>query len=298
MYEIRVLRALPMELLVDFFLIFFMLSLSLFVFGLIFGSFANALVWRLKTNQTLSGRSMCPECRAMIHWYDNIPVVSFMWLRARCRSCHQPISWQYPTVELAMAFGFVLMGQSAFFVYGVDAWVAIAFWCALWFVLLVITVFDWLYYEIPMVMIWIGLALAVSYQAWRDWADRQLFGSAGLWTVWDSRLLWGLIAGVGAFLVFTALSKGTREYWMGWGDAWIVLLLGVVAGWPAILWVITLGSGIGSIFGLGMLALHRGTLKTQVPFAPLLIAGFWILIGMQIFGHQAWLALMGVGGIL
>lgn len=275
-----------------------MVIVILFIFGLIFGSFANALVWRLKTNQTLSGRSMCPKCRATIPWYDNIPVVSFMWLHTRCRSCHKSISWRYPLVELAMALGFVLMGRIESLVFGVDAWTVIAFWCALWFVLLVIGVFDWLYYEIPMVMIWIGLALAVAYQAWRDWADWQLFGGSGLWTIWDSRLLWGVIAGIGAFLVFTALSKGTREYWMGWGDAWVVLLLGVVSGWPAILWMITFGSGIGSIFGLMMLVLHRGTLKTRVPFAPLLIAGFWIIMGMQLFGYEEWLGFMGVGGIL
>jgi leader peptidase (prepilin peptidase)/N-methyltransferase len=272
-----------------------MFFLSLLVFGLIFGSFANALVWRLKTDQTLMGRSMCPECRATIHWYDNIPVLSFVWLFGRCRACHRAISWRYPIVELLMAFGFVGMGWSTVALpIGTDFAVTLSFWCALWFVLLTIAVFDWLYYEIPMVLLWIGLGVAVIFESWRE---SQLW-LGGLWSLSDSRLIGGGIAGLGAFLIFTALSRGAREHWMGWGDAWLVLLLGLVAGWPGILWVITIGSGVGSVFGIALLAVHRGGLKTRVPFAPLLILGFWAIVAVQLFGYTEVTFLLGMNTLL
>jgi len=263
-----------------------MLSLTLFIFGLIFGSFANALVWRLKTEQTLGGRSMCPQCRATIRWYDNIPVLSFLWLRGKCRACRKPISWRYPVVELLMAIGFVFMGRSILGLpfESVDFWITLIFWCMLWFVLLVIAVFDWLYYEIPMVMLWIGLGCSVAFEAWRDWQAWHVWRSSGLWGWGDARLVWGLAAGIGAFAVFTLLSKGTKEHWMGWGDAWLVLLLGLVVSWPGILWAITIGSGVGSLLGVTMILAHRSNLQTRVPFAPLLILGFWLVAGMQLFG--------------
>lgn len=78
-------------------------------FGLIFGSFFNVCIYRLPISKPLGKRSECPECGAMIKWYDNVPVVSFIVLRRRCRSCGLPISWRYPLVELTTAGLFVLV---------------------------------------------------------------------------------------------------------------------------------------------------------------------------------------------
>ena len=79
------------------------------ILGLILGSFFNVAIYRLPRNETLGQRSRCPGCGAPIHWYDNIPLVSFIVLRGRCRSCGTRISWRYPLVELTTALLFVLV---------------------------------------------------------------------------------------------------------------------------------------------------------------------------------------------
>lgn len=90
-----------------------MILLFAFIFGLIIGSFLNCLVWRLYKGESLWGRSYCPLCRRPIAWYDNVPLLSFIFLGGRCRQCRQKISWQYPLVELAtgLLFGGALLNN-------------------------------------------------------------------------------------------------------------------------------------------------------------------------------------------
>ncbi len=78
-------------------------------FGLVFGSFFNVVICRVPRGESLVDRSRCPRCGEMIHWYDNVPVLSFVLLRGRCRRCGESISWQYPLVEAATSLLFVLM---------------------------------------------------------------------------------------------------------------------------------------------------------------------------------------------
>jgi len=78
------------------------------IFGLIIGSFLNSLIWRLYAEESFRGRSFCPYCRKQISWYDNVPVLSFLFLKGRCRYCQKKISWQYPLVEISTALLFVL----------------------------------------------------------------------------------------------------------------------------------------------------------------------------------------------
>ena len=81
-----------------------MILVLIFIIGLIFGSFLNVVIYRLKNDLPISGRSFCPRCRAQLKWSDLIPVFSFLWLRGRCRYCHKKISWQYPIVEILSGF--------------------------------------------------------------------------------------------------------------------------------------------------------------------------------------------------
>jgi len=80
----------------------------IFILGLIIGSFLNCLIWRLYKEETVLGRSYCPNCKKTIHWYHNIPLISFLWLKGRCHFCKEKISWQYPIVELITGLLFVL----------------------------------------------------------------------------------------------------------------------------------------------------------------------------------------------
>ena len=96
----------------------------IFLFGLIIGSFLNCLIWRLHQEESLGGRSYCPNCRHKLFWYDNIPLLSFILLCGRCRYCQKKISWQYPLVELAVAILFVLsfsnLANKVFFISNYD----------------------------------------------------------------------------------------------------------------------------------------------------------------------------------
>ena len=76
------------------------LAINIFILGLIVGSFINCLTWRLYKEESIMGRSYCPKCRKQIAWHDNIPVLSFLFLRGKCRKCKKKISFQYPLVEL------------------------------------------------------------------------------------------------------------------------------------------------------------------------------------------------------
>ena len=86
--------------------------LIFFIFGLIIGSFLNVVVYRLKDAETILGRSFCRHCKHTIRWYDNIPLLSFLFLRARCRDCDEKISWQYPLLEAVTGILFAEIGRA------------------------------------------------------------------------------------------------------------------------------------------------------------------------------------------
>src|SRR5262249_35031548 len=87
------------------------MPLFFFIFGLFIGSFLNVVIPRLPSEETVVfGRSRCPHCRHLIYWYDNIPLVSFLYLRRRCRHCRKPIAWRYPAVELLTGLLFAGLG--------------------------------------------------------------------------------------------------------------------------------------------------------------------------------------------
>src|SRR5258708_17197299 len=85
--------------------------LLLFVLGLIIGSFLGALSYRLPRNMSISkGRSICPNCKHQIAWFDNIPLLSYVILLGKCRNCHKKISWREPAIELATGITFAFVG--------------------------------------------------------------------------------------------------------------------------------------------------------------------------------------------
>lgn len=147
-----------------------LIYIFVFLFGLIIGSFLNCLIWRLYKNETILGRSYCPRCHKTIHWYDNIPILSFLLLRGRCRFCNKKISWQYPLVELAAGLLFLL----AFYLNFISDFSVIKLCCDFVFISLVIIIFifDIRWYLVPLpVLIFGGLFfliidLILGYSVW------------------------------------------------------------------------------------------------------------------------------------
>lgn len=230
-------------------------SVSVFVLGLIIGSFLNCLAWRLYRQESLLGRSYCPACRQIIRWYDNIPVLSFWLLGGRCRSCRQPISWQYPLAELSTGLLF-------FLAYGVHAgepeiiWLLLRDW-ALIAGLTVIFIYDARWQLVPMSVVW---ALA----AWVAIINLVL-GSGPL-----SLLLSAAIGGG-----FFAL-----QYWLtakrgvGEGDIWLGALLGLAFPLLSHLFLsLLIAYCAGAVFGLLLLAAGRKDWGSRLAFGPFLALG-------------------------
>lgn len=244
-----------------------------FILGLIVGSFLNVVIVRLNLAETILGHSECPHCKARIRWYDNIPLFSFAILKTRCRDCKEKISWQYPLVELAAGILFALAGNYFFVLADPATWIVTAYFLAVFALLLVIFAYDLRYMEIPMIIIWLGIGITVIFYLFSDWINFD--ASMGIWSL---NIFSGMLAGLAAFLFFFVLSAGSKEKWMGMGDAYAALLAGLVVKWPGILAVLVLAFTIGAIYGIILIALGKKTMKSQVPFAPFIVAGTILVI--------------------
>jgi prepilin signal peptidase PulO-like enzyme (type II secretory pathway) len=250
-----------------------MFILVFFIFGLIIGSFLNVVICRLNLAESLLGQSHCPKCQKLIRWYDNIPLLSFLLLNAQCRDCREKISWQYPLVELAAgiifaAVAWVFLGKGS-----LTNWLEVIFYLGFFSALLVIFVFDWKHLEIPMPVLWLALAWTLVFYLALDWINFLPGGD-----IFSSRIFSGNLAGLLAFGFFFTLALGSREKWMGMGDAYLALLVGLGLGLERILPALILAFLLGSLVGIILIIAKKKTLKSQIPFGPFLASGALIII--------------------
>jgi len=234
------------------------------VFGAMLGSFLNVCVHRLPRNESvIHPRSRCPACGRPIAWYDNVPLVSWLVLRARCRHCGAPISVQYPLVELAVALVWALS----------VAWrgpTAAALSAAvLAMVLIGIALTDVRHYIIPDLFSLGGLAAGLALAAlpgglplWQS-AAGAAFGYALLWVVrWagDAALRRGLIGGKE---LESVLDEGEERTTMGEGDLRMLAMIGSFLGVSGVLLTVFLGALVGSLV---FLPLRLAGKQVAVPF--------------------------------
>lgn len=241
----------------------------IFIFGLIIGSFLNCLIWRLYKNETLSGRSYCPHCRKAIAWHDNIPLLSFIILRGRCRQCREKISWQYPLVELTTAVLFLLTFRA-------DSLSPDLFLLLLrdWFLiitLIIIFVYDFRWQLIPMTVVWTMGAIILILNL--------LLGLS-----WLSLLFFALLGTI-FFLIQYIL---TKKRGVGEGDIWLGALLGL--SFPAadrLLLIMLISYSLGATVSLILLARQKKGWKSPIALGPFLALGAIITL---IWGEQliAW----------
>lgn len=250
------------------------------IFGLIVGSFLNVLIVRENSGRDLFGRSACVACKKQLKARDLVPVLSWLYLRGRCRYCSEHISIQYPFVEVLTAILFALVGFSALPILLKCIGVLIVS------VFVAIAVYDIYYTIIPDTWNYSASALTLVY---------------GLVQIVDpSEVLYVLLAGFLAALPLFALWFVSRGRWMGFGDVKLAVaigfLLGPVQGPMAIVGAFILGalvsvcillplsSVVPHLPRIGITALSRGgahfTMRSEVPFGPFLIAScitLWIL---------------------
>ena len=232
------------------------------ILGLLFGSFANVLVHRLPRGESIvHPGSHCPQCARPIAWYDNIPLLSWLWLRGRCRHCGTSIPWRYPLAEAGL--GLLWAGLAWHFPPAPSLGMALLLSFLLW-------VLTWIDLEtgyLPDVLtlpgIVAGLVLAIFLGDWQDSLIGALAGYAVFWLV------------ARAFLLVTG-----REG-MGQGDFKLLAMLGAFLGWHALPFVILLSSLAGAVIGSVFLLLSRRSVRAEIPFGPYLaVAGMvWLVWG-------------------
>lgn len=255
-------------------MIMLMIIALLIVLGLCFGSFVNALVWRLheQANKNplsiIRGRSMCPRCKHSLGALDLVPVLSWLGLRGKCRYCHKPISVQYPLVEIALPLTFVLSylywpvslsgAQIAIFV----------LWLVLLIGLLALLVYDLRWMLLPNRIVYPLMSLA-AVQAIIAIASNH----RPLTTLLN--IVLAILVGGGIFYALFQLSKGK---WIGGGDVKLGFLLGIIAGTPARSFLVIFVAALsGSLISLPLLVNKRLKRNSVIPFGPFLILAMVIV---------------------
>ena len=250
-----------------------MIVLLLVLAGLMFGSFINALVWRLHENKDwVSDRSECPHCHHKLAAQDLVPVFSWLFLGGKCRYCKKPIP-DSPLVELALPGLFVL----SYLLWpqplsGVGLYDLI-FWLVFLVGFTALAVYDLKWFLLPDVIVFPLIGLAVVQVLGRP----LFFGSS--WMEVLSSLL-GAVVISGLFYLIYVLSKGK---WIGFGDVKLAIVLGLLAGGalPALL-VLFAASVVGTLSSLPLVVTGKATRKSHLPFGPMLIAG---MVVVMLFGQ-------------
>lgn len=267
------------------------------VLGLIFGSFISALTWRLHEKPLLvkvksekpegtstlntkdlsmwQGRSMCPNCHHKLGWLDLIPLFSWVFLRGRCRYCHKPISWQYPTLELVTAITFV--GSYIFWPISLTGVVAVCLF-VIWLVtlipLLATAVYDARWKTIPNKFVVVLAVLAFISAILQVTKSNEILGGI-------IQLILAVLIGGGFFSLIFQVSKGK---WIGGGDVKLGLALGLLAttAEKAVL-LLFLASIIGTLYSLPLLVTRKLKRSSTIPFGPFLI---FAIIVVVLFGNH------------
>ena len=241
-----------------------LVSAAALIYGGIYGSFLNVVVHRLPRGQSLvRPRSRCPRCGAAIAWYDNVPVLSWLLLRGRCRSCAAPISTRYPLVEAATA---ALSAGLAWRWPGALAWTVLAaLACG---VLLAVALIDWDTFLIPDELS-LGLAVAgVLCAAWNPC----FAGSDWRVAVWWS--LRGALIGLALGWCLAAAGEAAfKREALGGGDVKLLAGVGAWAGGVGAFDCLMIGSLLGSLYAVRLLAAGRARRSDPIPFGPFLAAG-------------------------
>jgi prepilin signal peptidase PulO-like enzyme (type II secretory pathway) len=262
----------------------------LVAFGLIFGSFIDALTWRIREQalllekkkhakiprelSMLHGRSMCQSCKHVLGPLDLVPLFSWLFLRGKCRYCGAKISWQSPVIEVVMAFLFV--GSYALWPVTLQGMGLMEF--CFWLIFLVgfvaLAVYDLRWYILPDRIVYPLIGLAVV---------RVLLTYFIYHTGWQSLVgsVWGILIASGIFYVLYQVSNGG---WIGGGDVKLGVVLGILLGGPMLsLLLLFVASVIGTLVSLPLLGFGKAKRSTLIPFGPFLIAATIII---ELCGHQ------------
>ena len=277
-----------------------LLAATVFVLSLMVGSFLNVVIhrlpimldweWRTQARELLEidleypreppynlvvPRSTCPQCKAPIKAYQNVPLLSYLWLRGRCANCRARISPRYPIVELATG----LLSAAVAWHYGWH-WQTLAALVLTW-ALIALTVIDYDHQILPdsitLPLLWLGLLLSIAWHPGLRPAFPVDPASAVIGAAAGYLLLW---------LVYWVFKLVTGKEGMGYGDFKLLAVLGAWMGWQMLPLIILLSALTGAVIGIALIVLRRRERGRPMPFGPFLAMAGWIAMmwGAEIVG--------------
>ena len=264
-----------------------------FVYGVMFGSFFNVCISRIpKGISVISPRSRCPKCKTEIRWYQNIPLLSWIFLKGRCAGCKTPIPLIYPLVEILTGI-VVLLVFRHFHTPDLKDWIIKSLIYSVFSgSLIIITFIDMKYFIIPDRFTWggviAGIAASMSYP--------QIHGFESL----KEGFVFSFVSALICYGILNSVrilgSLAYKREAMGYGDIKLVAAFGAFLGWKLGLLSIFFGAVFGSVIGIASVILSRFTLRSEIPFGPYLALGAFIslLYGQQFLNWYSSCLLFGL----
>ena len=232
---------------------FLLMNCFAFIFGAVVGSFLNVCIFRIPAEESIiKPLSQCPRCHHPVRFYDNIPIISFILLRGKCRDCGGKISWRYPLVELITAALALLL----FLQFGLTLkFLAFFIFTA---VLIVITFIDLDHQIIPDVVTLPGIPIFL------------LVAIFVVKVPWMESLIGLLIGGGLLFAIAFIYQLITKREGMGGGDIKLLAMVGGFLGWKSLIFILLFSSFSGAIVGITAMIIKKQDMKYAVPFGPFL----------------------------
>lgn len=254
-------------------------SITSFIFGSIVGSFLNVVILRLPNEEEsiVFPPSHCPNCKTDINWYDNIPILSYIFLAGKCRSCRKPISIQYPIVEFCMA----ILSMALYTKFGLS--------------------FEYFFYFLFTASLLVIIFIDIHHQIIPDEISKPgiIIGFAGSFInphiTWQESGLGILIGGGIIYAIRAAYYLIKKEEGMGLGDAKLLAMLGAFLGSQSLLFIVFASSLSGTFIGLFAMIKQKKGGQTRIPFGPFLaISGLaFLFFQREIF--NLWYAYLTMG---
>ena len=226
------------------------------IVGAVLGSFLNVCIYRVPLGKSIVfPASACESCRRELSWYENLPIISWAVLGAKCRTCKAPLSAVHPVVEALTA---LMFGAAAWY-YGPSLLLVsrLVFGC----MLIVLFAIDFEHHLLPNVITLPGIAVGIAFSL--------VTGEPGL----VASLIGAVVGGGSLWLIAEAYYRIRHEDGLGMGDVKMLAMIGAFLGWQLTIMTLVMGSLAGSVVGLVIIALRKGDMKYALPFGTFLAMG-------------------------
>ena len=247
-----------------------MFYIAAFILGSIWGSFCNVCIYRLPyNNSVVKGRSFCPSCKNQIKWNDNIPFLSFLFLKGKCRNCNAKISFQYFFVELISAISFVTI----YFIYGISITTLLLLILSIFFI--IIFFIDLKHYIIPNELTFPLMAIGFA-KSFDPNLNQTIFPN------YINSLLGGFFGYSIIWLIIFFYKKVRNKEGMGLGDAKLMAVVGFWFGWVSIPFTIFISSIVALVMVIPSLLKKTRNMSAQIPFGLILLLDVYFMYHSQI----------------